>query len=156
MYVPINLLLTAVLSLFLKMQRYHRMLGVVRVVICWRIFSAAHLWLLHKAAAGNRTSCQLNRWVGMPYFAVREPIQGWRAHTSSVQFSSRWYLCAQKSPSCAPPHLSEVSPTLPVKRFQCSSDWRRPCLVPHRALPLSMPFSSRQSMKWCLQLCARK
>ena len=75
-HVPVNLLLTAVLSLFLKMQRYHRMLGVVRVVICWQIFSAAHPWLLHKAAEGNRTSCQLNRWVGMPCFAVREPIQG--------------------------------------------------------------------------------
>ena len=27
-----------------------------------------------------------------------------------------------KKPICAPPSLSEISPTLPLKRFQCSSD----------------------------------
>ena len=27
-----------------------------------------------------------------------------------------------EKPICAPPRLSEVSPTLPLKRFQCSSD----------------------------------
>ena len=32
-------------------------------------------------------------------------------------------LCAQKSPqSCTLPHLSDVSPTLPLKHFQCLSD----------------------------------
>ena len=41
---------------------------------------------------------------------------------SSVQFSSRWYSSARKTPkSCAPVSLSEVSPTSPLKRFQCSS-----------------------------------
>ena len=34
-----------------------------------------------------------------------------------------------KKPICAPSHLSEVSPTLPLKRFQCSCCWRWPCLV---------------------------
>ena len=38
----------------------------------------------------------------------------------SVQFSSRWYLCARKSPYALHP-VSEVSPTLPLKQFQCSS-----------------------------------
>ena len=41
---------------------------------------------------------------------------------SSVQFCSGWYICV-------PSRLSEVSPTLPLKRFQCSSDRRWPCLV---------------------------
>ena len=65
-----------------------------------------------------------------------------------VQFSSRWFLCTWKSLYhvydlikaiisvqfkvvfmclekrilCTPTHLSEVSPTLPLKLFQCSSD----------------------------------
>ena len=38
----------------------------------------------------------------------------------SLQFSSRWYLCARKKPICAPSRLSEISPTSPLKRFQCS------------------------------------
>ena len=49
----------------------------------------------------------------------------WMLTLSSVQFSSRWSLCTQKSPytytsSC----LSKVFPTLPLKQFQCSSDWQ--------------------------------
>ena len=31
-----------------------------------------------------------------------------------------------EKPICAPPHFSEVSPTLPLKQFQCSSDRRWP------------------------------
>ena len=59
---------------------------------------------------------------------------------SSVQFSStsRWYL----SISGKPPHLLGVSTMLPLKQFQCWSDW-------WWALPLSMPLSSRRSMVWC-------
>ena len=34
-----------------------------------------------------------------------------------------------EKPICAPPRLSEVSPTLPLKQFQCSSDWWWPSLV---------------------------
>ena len=30
---------------------------------------------------------------------------------------------------CTPAHLSEAFPTLPLKQFQCSSDWRWPSLV---------------------------
>ena len=30
---------------------------------------------------------------------------------------------------CTPPCLSKMSPTLPLKQFQCSSDWRWPSLV---------------------------
>ena len=30
---------------------------------------------------------------------------------------------------CAPPRLSEVSPTSPLEQFQCSSDWRCSSLV---------------------------
>ena len=35
---------------------------------------------------------------------------------------------------CAPPRLSEVSPALPLKRFQCSSDRRWPSLVLSRKI----------------------
>ena len=54
----------------------------------------------------------------------------------SVQFSSVQFKMVSmraENPICAPPRLSEVSPTLSIKRFQCSSDWRWPSpLVPSR------------------------
>ena len=34
-----------------------------------------------------------------------------------------------EKPICAPPRLSEVSPTLPLNQIQCSSDWRWLSLV---------------------------
>ena len=43
-------------------------------------------------------------------------------HFSSVQFKTV-YMRTER-PIGAPPRLSEVSPTLPLKRFQCSSDCR--------------------------------
>ena len=75
----------------------------------------------------------------------------------SDQFSSRWYLCTQKSPYAFHPiwHLSEVSPILPLKWFQWS-DWRWPSLVLSKedllALHLSMPLSSSGSMVMSLAL----
>ena len=41
---------------------------------------------------------------------------------SAVQFSPNWYLHAPVRPVCAPFRLSELSPELPLKRFQCWSD----------------------------------
>ena len=38
---------------------------------------------------------------------------------SSVQFGSRWYSCAQERPYVFP---SEVSPSMPLKQFQCHSE----------------------------------
>ena len=35
---------------------------------------------------------------------------------------------------CAPPHLSEVSPALPLKQFQYSSDWWWPSLILSRKI----------------------
>ena len=39
---------------------------------------------------------------------------------SSVQF--KMACMRSEKPTCAPPRLSQVSPTLPLKRFQCLSD----------------------------------
>ena len=51
-------------------------------------------------------------------------------------------MCTEK-PICAPHCLWEVSPMSPLKRFQCSSDWRWPSLVlSSLSLPLSTPLSS--------------
>ena len=47
---------------------------------------------------------------------------------SSVQDGS-YHSMRSENPICVPPCLSEVSPTSPLKRFQCSSDWRWPSLV---------------------------
>ena len=40
--------------------------------------------------------------------------------SNSIQF--KMVSMRSEKPICAPPRLSEVSPTLPLKRFQCSSE----------------------------------
>ena len=75
---------------------------------------------------------------------------------SSVQFKMV-SKCSGK-PICAPPHVSEVSPMLPLIQFQCWSDWHHMALartfkvhnVDRTPLPFSTPLSSRQLMVWCL------
>ena len=50
---------------------------------------------------------------------------GWCEHGPCMlaQFSSRWHLGAQESPCRhTPPHLSEDSPVMPLKQFQCWFD----------------------------------
>ena len=54
------------------------------------------------------------------------------------------YAIGKAHKLCAPPRLSEVYPTLPLKRFQCSSD--RPFQEDRLALPLSTPLSFRRSV----------
>ena len=51
---------------------------------------------------------------------AKQPKETYQRQFTSVQF--KWYLCAL-------PRLSEVSLTLPLKHFQCSSDWRWVSLV---------------------------
>ena len=62
----------------------------------------------------------------------------------SVQFSSSWYVCAAPCPS-------EVSPALPLKRFQSLSDWQRPSLIPSKedCLALLFPRFSSPGDQWC-------
>ena len=45
----------------------------------------------------------------------------------SVQF--KMVFITSEKPVCPPLRLSDVSPKLPFKRFQCSPDWQRPSLV---------------------------
>ena len=69
-----------------------------------------------------------------------------------VQQGSRFvlYMLRKAHNYALHPVLSEVCPTLPLKQFQCSSDWTmafsRPFKKDHRALPLSTPLSSRRLM----------
>ena len=51
---------------------------------------------------------------------------------SLVQFKMV-IMCLEK-PICTPPRLSEVSPTLPLKRFQCPPGWWWPSLVHSRKI----------------------
>ena len=51
---------------------------------------------------------------------------------NSVQFQE--VSMPSEMPICAPTHLSEISPALPSKQFQCSSEWKWPSLV----LPMLM------------------
>ena len=68
-----------------------------------------------------------------------------RMQFSSVQF--KWVFMRSKKPLlCAPPRLSDVSPTLPLKQFRCSSQWltmalSRPFKDARLTLPLSTPLS---------------
>ena len=99
-------------------------------------------WCWHSNTAAHKTGLQLaGTWSWSDF--------------SSLQF--KMVSRRLENPTCAPPHLSEVSPMLPLKWFQCLSDWRWPscpfkedCLV----FPLSTPLSSRRSMVWCPRLCA--
>jgi len=67
--------------------------------------------------------------------------------TNFRQFSSRWYVCAQKKPVCTPPHLWEVSPMLPLKQFQCFI-WLTMALSCHIKEDCRVPLSTRWSMAW--------
>ena len=58
---------------------------------------------------------------------------------SPVQFNSRWYLCAWKSP----PRLIEVSPALPLKWFQRPSDWQGPLSFFQGRLPSAASWANR-------------
>ena len=60
--------------------------------------------ILHLIGEGGRVLLQLRHSFSVP--------------TDCHQFSSRWYLCSEK-PICAPTLLSKVSPTSPLKSFQC-------------------------------------
>ena len=72
-----------------------------------------------------------------------------KTHFSSVQF--KMVSMRSEMPICAPPRLSEVSPTLPLKRFQCLSDWRWPSLVLSRKIVLRLlfPHLSPPDDRWC-------
>ena len=76
---------------------------------------------------------------------------------SSAQFSSRWYLCAQKT------HMRSTTSlrSLPNIAFETvlmfvwlTMALSRPFKEDRLALPLSTPLSSRRSMVWCPWLCA--
>ena len=74
---------------------------------------------------------------------------GTKTYFSSVQF--KMVSMSSEKPICAPPSLSEVSPMLPLKRFQCSSDWRWPSLVLSRKIVLRFlfPHLSPPDDRWC-------
>ena len=80
----------------------------------------------------------------------------WTFRITLVQFSSRWHLCVRKSPFlCPSSRLScYISPTWPLKQFQCSSvsvttALSRPLREDRLALPLSTPVSSYVNLSRC-------
>ena len=66
--------------------------------------------------------------------------------TSSVQLSSRCYICIRKSPYALHSVSQKFTPTSPLKQFLCSSDrrWHLQAVCP--TLRLSTPLSARRSM----------
>ena len=78
------------------------------------------------------------------------------SRTSTLQFSLvQFKMVSMRSKKpiilCVPPYLSEVSPTLPLKRFQSSSDWRWPSLVLSRKIVqrFLFPRLSPPGDRWC-------
>ena len=76
----------------------------------------------------------------------------------AVQFSSRWYLCARKSPHAL--HLvSQFSQRCPWNSSNVHQTDDGPFLSFKEdplALLFSTPLSSTRSMVWCPWLCARR
>ena len=71
-------------------------------------------------------------------------------HLSSVQFKLVSIMHSEKTIKlCAPPRLSEVSPTLALEQFQCSSDWRWSFLVLGRSSSSLFSRLSPSSDRWC-------
>ena len=56
----------------------------------------------------------------------------WSGLFSSVQF--KMVSMRLEKAVCVPSGLSEVSPTLPLERFKCSSDWQWPSLTHSRKI----------------------
>ena len=57
-----------------------------------------------------------------------------------VQFSSRWYICARKIPYALDPVSQKFPPTLTLKWFQYSVDWRWRCVSIYSCVPLFFSF----------------
>ena len=76
-------------------------------------------------------------------------MPSWKLALTSVQF--KMVSMHSEKPICAPPHLSEVSPALPLKRFQCSSDCWWPSLVLSGEIIKRLLFScfSPPDSCWC-------
>ena len=68
-----------------------------------------------------------------------------------VQFSSRWYLYARKSPYALHPVSRKFPPTLLLRRLRCSSDWRWTSLVLSKKTVKRFPFPRRfpPGDRWC-------
>ena len=65
---------------------------------------------------------------------IQDVLLRWRGHISSVQFKMVPMRSEKPIQLCAPPRVSEVPPTLPLKLFQCSPDWRWSSLVLSRKI----------------------
>ena len=79
-------------------------------------------------------SLQRHRHIFVYYFGGGGGGGGAGGEVSSVQNDIYALSMRSEKPICAPPRLSEVSPTLSLKRFQCSSDWRWPSPVLSRRI----------------------
>ena len=82
---------------------------------------------------------------------IEDVLLRWRGHISSVQFKMVSMRSVKPIQLCAPPRLSEVPPTLPLKQFQCSSDWRWSSLVLSRKVVsrFLFPRLSPPGDQWC-------
>ena len=110
----------------------------------------------------SRSSCQRRMSVGSRQWRVSH--QEHKNCVSSaedwlVQFSSRWYLCAQKGPYA----LHPVSQKFPNVAFETvpmfvwlTMALSRPFKVDRLALPLCTTLSSGRSVMWRPWLCARR
>ena len=79
----------------------------------------------------GHTTCQPPQFFSLPQTRLVPQLLT-ALWPSSVQFK----MVSMRSEKliCAPPRHSEISPMLPLKHFQCSSNWRWPFLVLSRKI----------------------
>ena len=75
--------------------------------------------------------CHANIMSRTNYDSVRDSYSDVRTETrrTNAQSEFRMVFMRSENPIRTPPCLLEVSATLPLKQFQCSSDWQWPSLV---------------------------
>ena len=80
------------------------------------------------------------------HFPIRHEFWNWKAlSVKTLQF--KIVSTSSGKPICAPSHLSEVSPALPLKQFHCWSDSRWSLLAQIRLWKL-VPFENGVQWTW--------
>ena len=126
-----------------------------------KLLSVTHVWLvvifLATCASWDRNSFQLgwelilvetNVYHVWDLYSVRpgSTESAWDCPQTD-QFSS--VLSAWGKPICAPPHLSEVSPMLLLKQFQCCCFWLTMTLFQGRSSTSAFFYASLPGDWWC-------
>ena len=114
-------------------------------------------WWRERWPSWHRTEASRRWWKqsGLPSSARRLSRAPSKSECEAVQFSSVQFKTTSigKAHMRSPPHLSGVSPMLPLKQFQCWSDWRWPFLILSRKIVEHFLFLRMASCARLLSYC---